>query len=478
MRDTFVVGVYTTKFGRYPKSGIKDLASQAVLGVLADAAVGKDEIQTAWFANAGWGRQAFQHCIRGQVALRPLGIEGIPIMNVENACAGGSTAFHGAWKDVATGQCDVALAIGAEKTFSANKYSVFAGFLSGTDVALAADEAARLLENMPAATPRVGSAKKPTGRGAKKRRPKTIRDRLIELRDQAVVGIELGEAIGYESLKKLLRVTRGGKGGKGDDHSPFMDIYAFKAREHMRKYGSTARQLAVIAAKSHWHSSMNPNAQYTFVVTPEEVLADRLVATPLTRAMCAPIGDGAAAAILMSEEAVHRFGLASRAVRVRASVLGSGRARTADEPDIGERLARIAYERAGVGPGDIDCVEVHDATAFGELHQTEALGFFPKGEGGARAERGETRIDGKTARQHVGRPLVARAPHRSLRAGANSRAGHAASRRRRAAPDGRARLALAENGGGAIGRRRGRDVHSHPRATRRDRAFVHERAGA
>ena len=145
-----------------------------------------------------------------------------------------------------------------------------------------------------------------------------------------MVGIELGEAIGYEALKKLLRVSRSGKGG---DHSPFMDIYAFKAREHMRRYGSTPRQLAVIAAKSHWHSSMNPNAQYMFVVTPEEVLADRLVATPLTRAMCAPIGDGAAAAIVMSEEAVLKYGLSSRAVRVRASILGSGRTRGADEPD-------------------------------------------------------------------------------------------------------------------------------------------------
>jgi acetyl-CoA acetyltransferase len=274
-----------------------------------------------------------------------------------------------------------------------------------------------------------------------------------DVRDQAVVGIQLGETLGYPTLRKLLAAGRskGGKGHNGGDRSPFMDIYAFTAREHMARYGSTQRQLAVIAAKNHWHSSMNPNAQYTFVMTPEEVLADRIVAPPLTRAMCAPIGDGAAAAIVMSEEAVRKYGLASRAVRVRASILGSGRARKADEPDIGERLSRLAYARAGVGPEDIAFVELHDATAFGELHQTEALGFFPKGEGGVHAERGETKLGGKIPVNPSGGLLSRGHP-----IGASGLAqihelvtqlrGEAGPRQVQGA-----RVALAENGGGALG---------------------------
>ncbi len=447
MREAFIVGVHTTKFGRYPDIGIKELAAQAVRGVLSDAAMTTDQLRSVWFSNSGWGMQKFQHCIRGQVALRPLGIEAIPITNVENACAGGSTALHGAWKDVMSGLCDVSLALGVEKTHQTNRYAVFAGFLAGTDVEQAAEEAARLRGEIPVATA-------PRSRKVGKKRRPTLASRVKDLRDQAVVGIELGETMGYDALRKLLAVGRGGGKGKranGGDHSPFMDIYAYKAREHMRRYGSTARQLAVIAAKNHWHSSMNPNAQYTFVLSPEEVLADREVAAPLTRSMCAPIGDGAAAAIVMSGDAVRRFGLAARAVRIRASVLGSGRNRGADEPDIGERLAAIAYERAGIGVPDVDFVELHDATAFGELHQTEALGFFPKGEGGLRAERGETRLGGSLPINPSGGLLSRGHP-----IGASGLAqihelvtqlrGEAGARQVE-----QARIGLAENGGGAVG---------------------------
>jgi acetyl-CoA acyltransferase len=449
MRDAFVVGVHTTKFGKYPRASIKDLAAEAVRGVLADARLEKEHLGSVWFSNSGWGMQRFQHCIRGQVALRPLGIESIPITNVENACAGGSTALHGAWKDVISGTSDVSLAIGVEKTHQLNKYAVFAGFLAGTDVEHAADEATRLLHDMPPTA--VAPSRRPAQR---KRASRSVAARARDLRDQAVVGIELGEAMGYGALRRLLAVGRGngkGKGSGAGDHSPFMDIYAYKAREHMRRYGSTARQLATIAAKNHWHSSMNPNAQYDFVLSADEVLADREVAAPLTRAMCAPIGDGAAAAIVMTAEAVRRFGLEDRAVRVRASMLGSGRTRGPDEPDIGERLARLAYERAQLGPGDVDVVELHDATAFGELHQTEALGFFPKGEGGAHAERGETKLGGALPINTSGGLLSRGHP-----IGASGLAqiheivtqlrGEA---RERQVPG--ARIGLAENGGGAVG---------------------------
>ena len=140
MRDAFIVGVHTTKFGKRPDAGVKDLTAETVRGVLADAGLDQGRLQSAWFSNSAWGMNGFQHCIRGQVALRPIGIDAIPITNVENACASGSTALHGAWKDVASGLYDVSLAVGAEKLHRANKFLVFAGFLAGTDVEAAADQ--------------------------------------------------------------------------------------------------------------------------------------------------------------------------------------------------------------------------------------------------------------------------------------------------------------------------------------------------
>jgi acetyl-CoA acyltransferase len=445
MRDVYVVGVHTIKFGKYLDRTIKDLTADAVLGVLKDASLAKTDLQSAWFANSAWGDTSYQHCIRGQVALRPLGITGLPITNVENACAGGSTAFHGAWKDVAGGFCDISLAVGAEKIYQANRFAVFAGFMAGTDVENLVSEARRMVQDIALAPPeRRPASDQPKPKGSKGK-SRSMKDRLSDIRDQIVTGIRLGEAIGYPQTRELAKLA-------GGDHSPFMDIYGFKAREHMRLYGSTARQLAVIASKNHWHSSMNPNAQYQFEVSVEQVLADRIVAPPLTRAMCAPIGDGSAAAILMSEDAVRRFGLTGRAVKVRASVLGSGREREDSEPDIGERLAKIAYERAGLGPQDIHCVELHDATAYGEMHQTEALGFFPKGQGGVAAERGDTRIGGRIPVNTSGGLLSRGHP-----IGASGLAqihelvtqlrGEAGKRQVAGA-----RLAMAENGGGAIGK--------------------------
>ncbi|MDB4972215.1 MAG: Thiolase family protein [Myxococcaceae bacterium] len=459
MRDVYIVGVYTNKFGRLLDRGVKDLAAESALGALKDASLDQTDLQSVWFSNSGWGFSQFQHCIRGQVALRAVGIDGLPITNVENACASGSTAFHGAWKDVASGLYDVSLAIGAEKIHQPNKYAVFAGFIAGTDVEIVGAEVERLQANsFQANTAELALASGDAVRvaspvKARARPPRTLRGRLLDLRDQAVVGIQLGETIGYDTVRTIVGVQRGGKGrkGKGGEHSPFMDVYAFKAREHMQKYGSTAHQLAAIASKNHWHSSLNPNAQYTFEVSVEQVLADRMVALPLTRSMCAPIGDGTAAAIVMSEAAARRHGLMSRAVRVRASVLGSGRSRAPDEPDIGERLAKLAYARAELSPSDVDLVELHDATAFGELTQSESLGFFEKGTGGLHAERGDTKLGGKLPINPSG-GLLSRG-HPIGASGLAQLHELVTQLRQEAGPRQvqNARIALAENGGGALG---------------------------
>ena len=103
MRDVFVIGSSTTLFGKHMDRSIKDLTKESVVGALRDADLSKDDLEAAWFSNSFWGYFSNQHGIRGQVALRYLGIEGIPITNVENACAGASTAFHNAWLGVGSG---------------------------------------------------------------------------------------------------------------------------------------------------------------------------------------------------------------------------------------------------------------------------------------------------------------------------------------------------------------------------------------
>ena len=229
-----------------------------------------------------------------------------------------------------------------------------------------------------------------------------------------------------------------------------MDAYAMGARWHMDRFGSTQRQLAVICSKNHFHGSLNPLSQYQQTMTVEEVLADKIVAWPLTRAMCAPVGDGAAAAVICSEQFLKKI-TGARPVRIRASVLGQGEDRPLDAPDIGERLSKQAYQIAGVGPSDISLAELHDATSWGELHQCESMGFCAPGGGGPYAESGETKLGGKqpvntsggleTRGHPIGASGLAQIHEMVLQlrgdAGARQVAG--------------ARLGLAENGGGNIG---------------------------
>jgi len=134
MREVYVIGAHMIKFGRYLERTIPELAAMTATPCLEDAGIDKSRIQALWFANSAWGEYRRQVCIRGQVALRPMGIDGIPITNVENACAGGSTAFHHAWMGVASGLYDVTMALGAEKIYDTNQQLVFSGFLTGLDV--------------------------------------------------------------------------------------------------------------------------------------------------------------------------------------------------------------------------------------------------------------------------------------------------------------------------------------------------------
>jgi acetyl-CoA acetyltransferase len=174
-----------------------------------------------------------------------------------------------------------------------------------------------------------------------------------------------------------------------------MDIYAALIKDHMSRFGTTPEDLAVVSAKNHGHAVLNRRAQYRTAMTSAEVLAARTVAWPLTVPMCAPLGDGAAAALVCNDDALDRFDR-GRAIHVAASVLGTATDRSAEayEDHLVARTARRAYEVAGIAPGDVSVAEVHDATAFAEIWQCENLGFCAFGEGAALARSGATTIGG------------------------------------------------------------------------------------
>ena len=448
MREVYIIGADTIKFGKYLDKSIKDLSAMTIKGSLRDAGLGKDNIQAVWFSNSGWGRAKGQDTIRGQVALRPIGIQSIPITNIENACAGGSTAFHHAWLGVASGLYDITMAVGAEKLNHPNKYVIFAGFLGGLDI----EDLPHILANFSLYGMNDEDRNKMNEHirkysrldKEKKNKNRSLKEIIIKYKNLFDVYMVLKNWIDSDTLKKMRKFSSG-------DHSPFMDVYGFAARQHMKKYGSTIEQLAVISSKNHFHSSLNPNAQYTFTLTPEQVLADRLVTWPFTRAMCAPIGDGSASAILCDDKTVKKLGLMAQAVKIRASVLGSGEERGFEDIDIGERLSKIAYENSGLGPKDVHFAEVHDATAYGELHQAEALGFCPEGEGGFFAESGATKIGGTIpinpsgGLESRGHPIGASGLAQIHELVTQLR-GKAGNRQVQGA-----RIALAENGGGALG---------------------------
>jgi acetyl-CoA acetyltransferase len=401
MRDVFIIGTAMTRFAKHLKLTEKDLAAAAVHGVLKDAGIRFNEIQSAVFSKSLWGYFNEQHSIKGQVALRPLGIEGIPIINVENACASGSTALHTAWLQVASGQHDCALALGVEKLYSEDKVKTFKAFNAGVDVA----------------------------------------------------GIKEHFDAWQEILDNLtLSIPPDQDNAGGGSRSAFMDVYAGWCRWHMATHGTTQKQLAVIASKNHFHSSMNPYAQFQKEMSVEEILVAKSVVYPLTVPMCAPVGDGGAAAIVCSGAYLKKLA-DPRPVKILASLVGSGTNRPIDREDLdlATRLSDKAYEMAGVGPADIDTAEVHDATSFGELHQTEALGFCPIGEGGAFAESGATRLGGRCpintsgGLESRGHPVGASGLGQIFELVTQLR--HEAGDRQ---VEG-CRLALAENGGGNLG---------------------------
>lgn len=397
MERVYVVGVSMTPFGKFFDKSVRDLTREAVTDALRDANCAVHRVDAAFFANAAQGAMDGQHSIRGELALRDFEFDNIPIVNVENACASASTAFHMAVNYIKAGAADVVLAVGAEKMYSDDKERSFAVFNGSWDV-----------------------------HGV----------------DQTVAGLlKMGE--GIETPPQYVETA---------PHSVFMDVYQAFAKFHMRNFGTTPRQIAAVSAKNHHHSTQNPLSQYRKDYSIDDVMNGRMVAWPITLPMCSPISDGAAAAILCSESALHKFAK-NRAIEVRASVLASGGRRKPDDytQEVSHIAAKRAYEMAGLGPDDISVAEVHDATALGELQQTENLMLCDFGDGGLFAESGATKIGGRVpvnpsgGLESKGHPIGATGLGQIYELVTQLR-GEAGARQ----VDG-ARVAIAENGGGLIG---------------------------
>ena len=378
MNTVVLAGLGMTKFGKFPDRTLKDLGQEAVAAALADAGIAAADLQAAWSANAVAGLITGQETVRGQTVLRAMGIGGIPIVNVENACAGSSTALFQAATAVAAGLHDVVLVLGVEKMTHPDKQRTFDAIASGLDV-----------EEHPQAGP------------------------------------------------------------DGRDHSVFMETYAAKARAYMASAGANPKDYAWVAAKNHQHAVHSPVAQYRFAMTPEEVLADRMIVDPLTRSMCSPIGDGAAAVIVTAESVARGWGV----IPIRLAGFGLTSAAAEGQPldPVIARAAAIAFERAGVDPVDVDVAEVHDATASAEMMAYEELGFAAPGDGVKLVREHATALGGRLpvntggGLECRGHPVGATGLAQVVELGWQLR-GHAGARQ---VPD--AKVAVAQNAGGHLG---------------------------
>jgi acetyl-CoA acetyltransferase len=177
----------------------------------------------------------------------------------------------------------------------------------------------------------------------------------------------------------------------------FPGVFALIARAHMTKYGTTEEQMAHVAVKNHRHGVLNPKAQFQKEITLEQVLTSAYVADPLKLYDCCPFTDGGAAVVLASEEVARR---SARPIWVLGSAAASDFMLMQDKRDLSrvpatERAAAAAYRQAGLGPQDVDVVELHDCFTIAEIVATEGLGLFEPGSGGGAAEKGRTSLGGE-----------------------------------------------------------------------------------
>jgi acetyl-CoA acyltransferase len=348
--DVWILGIHMTKFGKHPTLDTVDLASEAVLGALADGGVTMKDmgvIGAGCLMGAGGGI--------GQMLQKQLGQTGIPVYNVANACATGATALRVAVMSVKAGEADMGLAFGVEKLSGA-------GLLSGGT--RKADD----------------GTWSPSGRYG------------------AVAAVD---------------------GRIGTDIMP--GVFAQIGMEYGHKYGGTSFELfAKISEKNHAHSTLNPLAAYTKRMSLEEIMGDVMIAYPNTRPMCSANCDGAAAAVVVSGAKLKTLSLEQqkRAVKISASILTTDPWEEACQilPDVNtltRNAVTQAYEQAGVGPSDLNLVELHDCFATAELvHYDNLMLCEPGGavdffNSGATWRTGTTPVNVSGGLESKGHPIAA-----------------------------------------------------------------------
>lgn len=316
MREVSIIGVGMTRFGKFLERSMQDLGREAMWNAIEDANVNMKDIGVVYVGNALAPQLTELKGTIGQHVLTEAGIFGVPVINVENACSSGSTALRGAFLEVASGTCEVALALGVEKLFCGDTARSAAAMAQGTTLA----------------------------------------------------------KFGFM----------------------FVALYSMQLRKWVDQYGVTKEQFAKVVVKNSYNGSLNPYAQFRKPMTLEEVLNSRVVAEPLTQYMCSTMGDGAAAAIVCAKEIARKY-TSKPLVDIAACELVSGTFTFADEPHepITSRAAKRAYEKAGIGPGDVNIAEVHDGMAPAELLLYEELGFCRPGEAGRMIDEGQTALTGR-----------------------------------------------------------------------------------
>jgi acetyl-CoA acyltransferase len=346
----WILGIHMTKFGRHADLDVVDLASQAALAALADGAVSMADMGVIAAGNLLNAAAGI-----GQQVQKQIGQTGIPVFNVANACATGATALRTVMMAIKAGETDMGLAVGVEKLSGA-------GLLAGN------------------ASAEVGSTWKAAGRFG------------------AVAPLD---------------------GRVGTETMP--GVFAQVGMEYAHTYGGADFELfARISEKNHAHSVLNPLAAYSKRFTLEEIMGDIMIAYPNTRPMCSANCDGAAAAVLVSDSKLKTLSLQQqrRAVKISASILTSDPWSESCQvlPDVNtltRMAAAQAYEQAGVGPADLDLVELHDCFATAELVHYDNLGLCEPGgaadffNSGATWRDGSTPVNVSGGLQSKGHPIAA-----------------------------------------------------------------------
>jgi acetyl-CoA acyltransferase len=328
----WILGIRMTKFGKHPNLDTVDLAAEAAMAALADAQVG---IKDMGILAAGCLMESNSGI--GQRLQKQIGQTGIPVYNVANACATGATALRTAVMAVKSGEVDMGLAVGVEKLAGA-------GLLGGGG------------------------------------RPKSDKQEWTPSGRYGAVAHTDGRV--------------------GTDSMP--GVFAQVGMEYGHKYGGTSFELfAKIAEKNHAHSTLNPLAAYQKRFTLEEIMNDMMIAYPNTRSMCSANCDGAAAAVVVSDAKLKTLSLEQqrRAIKISASVLTSDPYEEGCQvlPNVNtltRNAAKQAYEQAGIGPSDLDLVELHDCFATAELVHYDNLMLCAEGDAAAFFESGATWRDG------------------------------------------------------------------------------------